>query len=180
MKRNKLTSFVMAFFVSATAALGCAAPDEPAGDLLAGNDDVPASVIEAAEQEPIYEVDIEFEGETTTVQAQATAALRAHLLDAGFKGLHGEEAVAAFLTAMAQGTVDQTGELPEGVLIVGDPEGDPSERAPTYLCTTSIRVCHSVYVDRIMWCNAGYCYRESFYVSTWCEDLLIVGDCKDA
>ena len=39
MKRNKLTWFAMAFFVSATAAPGCAAPDAPADDLLAGNVD---------------------------------------------------------------------------------------------------------------------------------------------
>ncbi|WP_437801812.1 hypothetical protein [Sorangium sp. So ce693] len=163
MKRNKLTWFVMAFFVSATAALGCAAPDEPAGDLLAGNDDVPTSVIEAAEQAPIYEVGVEFDGETTTVQAQATVGLRAHLLDAGFKGLHGEEAVTAFLTEMAQQTVNGTGELPEGVLTVGDPEGDPSERAPSATC----RTCYAVY-DCTTLCINGTCVTQCVYNSTVC------------
>ncbi|WP_438016043.1 hypothetical protein WMF18_35145 [Sorangium sp. So ce315] len=140
MKRNKLTWIAMTLFVSACAVVGCAAPSEPAGDDLAGNDEVPASVLEA-EQAPVYEVGIEFDGKMTTVQARATVALRAHLLDAGFKGIQGEEAVSAFLTEMAQRTVDGTGELPEGVLTVGNQEGDPSERAPNATCVS----CYNVY-----------------------------------
>ncbi|WP_437592399.1 hypothetical protein [Sorangium sp. So ce1000] len=159
MKRNKLTWIAMTLFVSACAVVGCAAPVEPDGDELAGNGDVPASVLEAAEA-PIYEVGIEFDGETTTVQARATVALRAQLLDAGFKGLHGEEAVAAFLTEMAQQTVDGTGELPEGVLTVGHHEGDPSERAPNATCIDS----YVVYNCTLRYCNAGTCYYECAYI----------------
>ncbi|CAN97885.1 MULTISPECIES: hypothetical protein [Sorangium] len=162
MKRNKLMWFGMALLVSACAAMGCAAPDAPAGNLLDGGDDVPASVVEAAQQGTIYEVSVTFEGETTTVQAQATVELRAHLLDAGFRDLHGEEAVTAFLTAMAQHTVDETGELPEGILTVGDHEGDPSELAPNDVCLYAIQ--HDVYVCTAVCAN---CPPHCVYSHTW-------------
>lgn len=158
MKRNRLTWFMMALFVSASAVVGCSVPDEPTG-----NDDVPAPVLET-EQAPVYEVGVALDGETRTVQARTTDALRAHLLKAGFKGLHGEEAVAAFLTAMVQQTVEETGELPEGVLTVGGHEGDPSALDPSATCQT----CYDVY--DCTWRSPCNCY-QCIYRHTVCRPI---------
>ncbi|AUX20817.1 uncharacterized protein SOCEGT47_012910 [Sorangium cellulosum] len=157
MKRNKMTWLVATLLLSACAVVGCAAPVEPAGDVLAGNDDGVRAVLPEAEQTPIYEVPVELDGETATVPARTTVARHANLLDAGFNGLHGEEAVAAFLTTIVQQTVDQTGELPEGVVTVRDQEGDPSERAPNATCISCFPVDTNC---RIVWCNGGICYEH--------------------
>lgn len=154
-KRNLFGMVSVALLISAQMLMGCVAGGE---DVTVGQDTNPVDAI-AAEQTALHEVEITLDGATHHVQARAGLGLNDKLLNEGFKGIKGEAAIQAFLTEVVQRTVDETGNVPEGIVTIAPHKADPSEVNPEATCYS----CYDIY-----YCPGdGWCYYQYTTCYIW-------------